>query len=390
MPYFSFTLNTKINKKTNPDLYTKLTNFTLNTKYYSKNTILWKLLNKNKKLLNISQLNIEKRTLSKSFFNSILFCLPPNIGLGDSIEYALGIKSILVKYPNKKIGVAFVGNFNNIFSKYFCINDVFNEISEQNLLLYDTVFHFTLEIKEFKFQKYDRQNIEKIITKYFGTSLYRKKINFSNKTQINKNMISIFPLSLSPIRTMPIDILNGIIGKYVDEYEIEIFLYNSSMMSKYIERNIKFSNKIILHTQQNLNQLLSSIKNINFGIFVDSGPLHVAKILYKKGVLITSSVSEKILLYKFNSIQSIKSNYTSDFCPGQCGLVNVFNIKNNIGCYDTLSIKKENVLSLNNLNKLQRGNLKENYLNIYNNPVKCFKSLDVNKINLFIKEVMKK
>ena len=130
-------------------------------------------------MLNISQLNIEKRTVSKKNFNSILFCLPPNIGLGDSIEYALGIKSILVKYPNKKIGVAFVGNFNQIFSKYFCINNVFNEISEQNLLLYDAVFHFTLEIKEFKLQKYDRQNIEQLMTDFFSVPKYSlKKNNF--------------------------------------------------------------------------------------------------------------------------------------------------------------------------------------------------------------------
>ena len=87
--------------------------------------------------------------------------------------------------------------------------------------------------------------------------------------------------------------------------------------------------KKIIHPK-NLRQLLKIIEDINFGIFIDSGPLHVAKILNKRGVLITSSVGKNILLNDFRSIQGIDNDYKSFFCASPCGLVNVFNYNNQV------------------------------------------------------------
>ena len=40
-------------------------------------------------------------------------------------------------------------------------------ISNELIKKYETIFHLTLEIKELSFQKYDRQNIEQIVTNFF-------------------------------------------------------------------------------------------------------------------------------------------------------------------------------------------------------------------------------
>ena len=90
---------------------------------------------------------------------------------------------------------------------------------------------------------------------------------------------------------------------------------------------------------------------INFGIFIDSGPLHVAKILRKKGVFISTSVGANILLNDFHTIAEVKNYYASAFCKSPCGLVNVFNYKNEIGCYDSLSIKKKEILEPNDFHQ---------------------------------------
>ena len=113
---------------------------------------------------------------------------------------------------------------------------------------------------------------------------------------------------------------------------------------------------------------------------MDSGPLHVAKILNKKGILISSSVGQDILLSDLKSIQSINNDYKSIYCSAPCGLVNIFNYDNKIGCYDSLAIPKNRILKHNNLKGLQRGNLKNNYINLISNPVNCLKKINKKKI----------
>ena len=374
MPYFSFILNKNNTFK----------EFKLNIKYFSKDTKLWSALNKINKKNNTIIIKKEERFFAKKNYQSIIFCLPPNIGLGDSIEYALAIKSIILKYPNKKIAVAHVGRFKEIFENQFEMTNIFNYITEDELCLYDTIFHFTLEIKGLAFQKYDRHNIEKLITDHFRTNLFRNNLLDIRSKKINT--ISIFPLSQSPLRSLPIYILNSIIDYFIDNFKIEIYLDRNSSVADYIYEKIKFKNELTFIYPKNLNVLINKIKNIEFGIFPDSGPLHVAKILNKKGILIVSSVNNKILLNKFSTIKSITSNYSSEYCDGPCGLVNVFEYNNNYGCYDILSVKKEEIIKMKDKRRLQRGQLKNNYLNLYINSINCYKRYNLKYINNFIKD----
>ena len=93
MPYFSFSLDQiYLNQQKSNDI-TSL-NILPNTIYFSKNTKLWKVLNKNINLNSNYFIKFEKRKKIKIIYRKILFFLPPSIGLGDAIEYALAIKAI--------------------------------------------------------------------------------------------------------------------------------------------------------------------------------------------------------------------------------------------------------------------------------------------------------
>ena len=116
--------------------------------------------------------------------------------------------------------------------------------------------------------------------------------------------------------------------------------------------------------------------------------MHVAKILNKKGVLITSTVSEDILLNGFKNIISFRNNYKSKFCNAPCGLTNIFNFNNKIGCYDSLKIEKKFLMKKDKLNELQRGNLKKKYINFVSNPVNCLQNIDNTKITNKIKKIL--
>ena len=379
MPYFSFILD----KKSLRSSYKDLKHFKIKTKYYSKNTKLWSKLNKlNKPPINII-IQKENRVKFKENSKRILFCLPPNIGLGDAIEYGLAIKSILLNNKNLYIGVAHVGKYIKIFKNHFNIKNTYDFISEEELNNYESTFHFTIEIKKLNFQKYNRQNIEKLILKYFDIPFFRKKIH-NNHLSKNKNVISIFPTSKSPLRTLPVYIINEIIINFVDRYDIEVFLDKESIISEYIFNNLVHSDKIKFNNPNNLEDLIDEIKKVSFGIFCDSGPLHIAKINNINGILIVSSVNEKNLLHKFSSIKAVQSKYKSNYCNGPCGLVNVFQFDKNYGCYDSLKIKKEIITKSDNLKSLQRGKLKDNYLDLYIKSVNCYKYFDTKKINMLI------
>ena len=235
------------------------------------------------------------------------------------------------------------------------------------MLDYDSIFHFSLEIDQLKFQKYIRSDIELLILNFFN--IKRQKINTKTfKKQIKR--INIFPVSQSPIRSLQPNLINKIIDKFGNEYKINVVLESSSIISNYIEKNIKFQNCERLFPST-LDDLCEIIKDTEFGIFPDSGPLHFAKIMSVKGVLIVTTVGADILLNKFNTIKAISNFYKSNYCESPCGLTNLFNFENKIGCYDTLKLPKKKIIESKNLNLYQRGEMVNKYIDFMNYPVGC-------------------
>ena len=277
MPYFSFIINNNFSTQN----IKEFGHFKIFIKYYSKDTKLWSNLNKLSKKDKDIFLKKEKRTKYMPNKKSILFCLPPNIGLGDAIEYGLAIKSIILHKPDLDIGIAHIGKFADIFLNIFKITKIYDFVTEDELKSFQTIFHFTFEIEELVFQKYNRQNIEKIITKFFHVPLFRDSIVSIDK-EVKKRVISIFPVSNSPIRSLPLSIINGIVKNFINSFDIEIYLFSESIISKYIQQNVLYADKILFRDPINLNNLINDIKKIEFGVFTDSGPLHLAKILKKK------------------------------------------------------------------------------------------------------------
>ena len=178
---------------------------------------------------------------------------------------------------------------------------------------------------------------------------------------------------------MPTNIINEIINKLEDNFAIEIIFDKNSQISNYVESKI-FSKKIKKTHPQNIIELSALIEKIEFGIFIDSGPLHLAKILAKKGLLITTSIDSNHLLNKFETIKVFNTYYKSSYCTSPCGLTNLINYKKKIGCYDSLKINFNNISNLDNYNSLQRGNLKDKYINFVINPVGCIKKIDINAL----------
>ncbi len=375
MPYFSFSLN---NSFPNSQLNKNLIDYKLkiNTLYYSKDTNIWKILNKKKNSIHILSLKFEVRNEYIKNSKSVIFFLPPSIGLGDAIEYALAIEKIIKEKIFKKIGVAFVGNYKFIFSNLFKIKNVYEStINQIDLNKFDTCFHFSKEILSINNQKNNRANIEKDVCDFFNI-----KISKSNKKEVRKiTKITLFPISSSPIRTMPFYIVNSIIEKLSNKIKIDVVVDKLYPTSNYLINNIDTENiNLVFH--EKISDLVRIVKKIDYGIFMDSGPLHLAKKLNKNGLLIETSVSHKILLNNNKNIDVIKNSFSSDFCSAPCGLINIFNLNDSLGCYETNHITKKELGDIKNFKSLQRGNLKESYIKFMEHPVGCVKDIDLKKI----------
>ena len=187
---------------------------------------------------------------------------------------------------------------------------------------------------------------------------------------------------------MPIVLLEQIIEVFSKNYLVEIILDTNSLLSNYFEKKL-INSKASKVYPKNLDALLSLIESIDFGIFMDSGPLHVAKILNKEGILIENSVSSKILLSDFNSIKPFKNTYQSQFCKAPCGLTNIFNYDNNYGCFDSLQINKLDFSKIDNLNSLQRGSSSKSNEKFIDNPVSCLKNINSLMLINFIEGILK-
>ncbi|MDC0193263.1 hypothetical protein OAJ53_02235 [Pelagibacteraceae bacterium] len=350
-----------------------------NKKYYSKDIALSKELNNKNKINSFAELSYETRLSITSVGKKLLICLPPKFGVGDAIEYGLAINSLIQIKKFDKIGIAFTSNHYYLFNEFFAFVDIYPLIiSQDELSTYDTVFHITSEIKALKYQKYKRSNIAQEICNYFKVPKidYKKEINKVKKNDIKT--ISIFPISTSFIRSLPPYIVEEIIKTFCNEYEIKIILDNSNY-SKYLLENIKNNNFIAIEPK-NIESLIVEISKTNFGIFIDSGPLHIAQCFDKNGILVETSVSSKILLSNSKNIICVKNKYKSNYCNGPCGLVDIFAHESKIGCYETLKLNFEDISSFKNQKKLQRWNKKENNSHLISNPVGCIKQIDVKNI----------
>ena len=71
-----------------------------------------------------------------------------------------------------------------------------------------------------KLQKYNRKDINKYLSKYFGLNVINKNFKKFNKKNLAK--ITIFPVSQSPIRSLPPFLINKIIKTYKDKLKIAI------------------------------------------------------------------------------------------------------------------------------------------------------------------------
>ena len=350
-----------------------------NKKYYSKDIDLSKELNNKNKITSFAELNYERRVNITKVGKKLLICLPPKFGVGDAIEYGLAINSLIQIKKFNKIGIAFTGNHNYLFKDFFSFLDIYPLIiSHDELSNYDTVFHITLEINALKYQKYKRSNIAQEICDYFKVPLvdYKKKISKVKREDIKT--ISIFPISTSLIRSLPLHIVEEVIKYFSDEYIIKI-IFDNSNYSKYLRENLK-NNNFIAVEPNNIENLILEISKINFGIFVDSGPLHIAKCFIKNGILIETSVSSKILLSNSKDIMPVKNKYRSNYCNGPCGLVDIFSYDSKIGCYETHKLNFRDISTLKNQKNLQRWNKKENNSHFISNPVGCIKKIDIKNI----------
>ncbi len=372
MAFFSFSLL--------KDPFTYLsTKFDLNKKYYSKDIDLWKELNNRNKSNNSIVLNYERRINVNSLGKSLLICLPPKFGLGDSIEYGIAIYSLIKSNKFHKIGIAFCSNYSYVFTKFFSFSNVYPLfILREDMEKYDTVFHVTLEITSLKFQKYKRKNIALEICKHFRVPLLNyqiKKFIFNNNY---KKTISIFPVSTSVVRSLPHNFLEGIIENFSDKYLIRIIVDDSSY-SHYLSERIKKNNSIFVNPK-NIKDLILEIAKVSFGIFIDSGPLHVAKLFNKNGIFIETSVNSENLVGNSKNIFTVKNKYNSSYCSGPCGLVDVFAYNDNVGCYETHKISFEKIKYLKSFKNLQRWNKKEINANFILNPIGCVKEINLNNI----------
>ena len=378
MTFFSFSLST--------DSYLLSKKLKSNTKYYSKDITLWKELNNKSKKIKLNYIQREKRKKTVHIGNKLLVFLPPSYGLGDAIEYSLGIVSLIKSRKFEKVGVAFCNKYYFVFRNIFKFKNIYQIVlSEQDLLAYDSALHLTLEIGAFNFQKYNRSDIVEEICKFFVVDKFNFKLFANNQSKIKKT-ISIFPTSTSPIRTLPFYAIKEIIDNLSSKFKIELFIHDCEYSNKL---KAIFTNQVTIINPTTLEELFRDISKIEFGIFIDSAPLHIAKLFNKKGVLIETSVNHKTLLTNTKKIKAIKNEYKSKYCSAPCGLIDIFSINKKVGCYETNKMNFEEIKKLNSLKNLQRREKHNNNKYFLSNPVGCVKNIDIKKVIKLIKSELK-
>ena len=119
MPFFSFVLNKDYNSSQLDSNINERIILQKYTRYYCKNTTIWRNLKSKKYNYLVDNISYEKRKKINHQNKNIIFCLPPSIGIGDAIEYGFSIKAIQELNKYNKIGIAFSSKSSSLLEKNF-------------------------------------------------------------------------------------------------------------------------------------------------------------------------------------------------------------------------------------------------------------------------------
>ncbi len=188
-----------------------------------------------------------------------------------------------------------------------------------------------------------------------------------------KPHIGIFPLATSPLRTLPFAATIAMARSLCDLGPVSIYLNRDQGQGKaYLQalRGKLAENVNIIEGLPSIGALMAAVRDIDYGVFADSGPAHMSKLFATPGTAIYTSAPGDILQGRFTNLRRWSVPYKGEHCQAPCGLAKLRQSRDGrIGCMGSLEC------SLDDLPQVPSGSHGDIARRLLENPVPCVRLL---------------
>ena len=153
--------------------------------------------------------------------------------------------------------------------------------------------------------------------------------------------IGLFPIASSPLRTLPPAVvrhLSDVLSRYG---HVTVSLNDGQEQGRMLQQALGAldSRITVLSGQTSIGGVLDSIAKLDYAVFADSGPAHMAKLFALPGTAIYTSAPGEVLQGRFRNLATYHADFQGPHCTAPCGLAKVRQTADGrIGCMGSLQL----------------------------------------------------
>jgi hypothetical protein len=288
------------------------------------------------------------RSLRSARGRSVLFLLPSD-GLGDCILYAGAIRQVIRAYRPGRLAVAFPGRSTDVFAHLGMAAEIYPLLLPHRALLgRDLVVDFETDIPALRHGGLEMIAIDALILEHLGLPTGYRWPHRRAPRAVRR--VAIFPQSSSSIRTLPPALTAFLVGELrARGFAVEVMVEPRFRQGRlYRERLAAMlgPDAPIVDNLATVDRLLGFIRDIDYGIFCDSGPAHLSKMFDLPGFGIYTTVAADVVQGGFDNLARWSADYEGDWCRAPCGLVKLMRTADGdrYGCMDSLGRRRAELI----------------------------------------------
>lgn len=288
------------------------------------------------------------RSLRAACGRSVLFLLPSD-ALGDCILYAGAIRQVIEAYRPGRIAVAFSGRSTDVFAHLGAAVEIHPLLLPRRALLdADLVIDFATDLPALRHAAIEMVAIDALILQHLGLPTSYRWLHRREPREVRR--IGVFPQSSSSVRTLPPSLTAFLVSAlrargFAVEIVVERRFRQGALHGDRLVAILGADAPIVDHLAT-VEQLLGFVRDIDYGIFCDSGPAHVSKMFAVPGFGIYTTVAADVVQGDFDNLASWSADYAGDWCRAPCGLVTLMRTAegDHYGCMDSLGRRRADLV----------------------------------------------
>ena len=280
------------------------------------------------------------RALRTARGRSVLFLLPSD-ALGDAVMYAGAIREIGTAFAPNRMTVAFTGKASDVFAHVGRECELYPLFLPRRVVRqHEVVVDFESDLPGLHRVAEELVPIDRLVLEHLALNpAYAWQ---APRPARHIRRVGLFPLSSTPLRTLPPTLTAFLHDRLTAlGYEVELVLDGRQRQGALCLQALRAASpgarpRINLDSVE---ALLGMMTGLDYGVFCDSGPAHLAKMLSLPGYGIYTTVSAATVQGHFTNLTPWQAPYRGAACQAPCGLVGVMARRERpvYGCMDSLA-----------------------------------------------------